>query len=70
LAARILISTPRAGAYLTRASIERTTPLICGSQASVMMRMRFNGNADAVMREGMWNAALAEFERDSSSSAT
>ena len=44
LAARTLISTPSAGASLTRASIERTTPLICGSQASVMMRMRVNGN--------------------------
>jgi hypothetical protein len=40
LAARTLISTPRAGPSLTKASIERTTPLICGSQASVMMRMR------------------------------
>jgi hypothetical protein len=45
LAARTLISTPRAGPSLTKASIERTTPLICGSQASVMMRMRINGNA-------------------------
>ena len=42
-AARISISTPRAGASLTKASIERTTPLTCGSQASVMMRMRVNG---------------------------
>jgi hypothetical protein len=44
LAARTLISTPRAGPSLTKASIERTTPFICGNQASVMIRMRVNGN--------------------------
>ena len=54
LAARTLISTPRAGASLTKASIERTTPLICGSQASVMIRMRVNGNAGTVMLGGIW----------------
>ena len=54
LAARTLISTPRAGASLTKASIERTTPLICGSQASVTMRMRVNGNAGAVMLGRIW----------------
>jgi hypothetical protein len=51
LAARTLISTPRAGPSLTKASIERTTPLICGSQASVMIRMRGNGNAGNGLRE-------------------
>ena len=45
VAARTLISTPRAGASFIKASIERTTPLICGSQASVMMRMRVNEKA-------------------------
>ena len=45
LAARTWISTPRAGASLTKASIELTTPLICGSQASVTMRMRVGGSA-------------------------
>ena len=54
LAARTLISTPRAGASLTKASIERTTPLICGSQASVMMRMRVNGKAGTGMLGRMW----------------
>ena len=52
LAARTLISTPRAGASLTKACIERTTPLICGSQASVMMRMRVNGNAGTSRLDG------------------
>ena len=54
LEARTLISTPRAGASLTKASIERTTPLICGSQASVMMRMRVNGKAGTGMLGRMW----------------
>ena len=54
LAARTLISTPSAGASLTKASIERTTPLICGSQASVMMRMRVNGKAGTGMLGRMW----------------
>ena len=65
LAARTLISTPRAGPSLTKASIERTTPLICGSQASVMMRMRINGNAgtyawtdmDSARLHGVWRPA-------------
>ena len=59
LAARTLISTPRAGASLTKASIERTTPLICGSQASVMMRMRVNGNAGTVMLGRIWTREIA-----------
>jgi hypothetical protein len=58
LAARTLISTPRAGPSLTKASIERTTPLICGSQASVMMRMRINGNAGTYAWTDMDSARL------------
>ena len=57
-AARTSISTPRAGASLTKASIERTTPLICGSQASVMMRMRVNGNAGTYAWTDMDSARL------------
>jgi hypothetical protein len=41
--AKTTISTPRDGASRTRASIERTTPLICGSQASVTIKMRVKG---------------------------
>ena len=54
LAARISISTPSVGASLTKASIERTTPFICGSQASVMMRMRVNGKPATGMLGRMW----------------
>ena len=60
LAARTLISTPRAGASLTKACIERTTPLTYGSQASVMMRMRVNG---MLALSGLGGYGLSEIAR-------
>ena len=42
---RTSISTPSDGASRNSASIERTTPLTCGSQASVTIRMRLETGA-------------------------